>query len=169
MFTPAVLPLHPFVLFPACLCVACSGPLVCVCVANAWSGAGRSQVTAAREPHLSSLASDNNGRGSSAVTFHLRRWMAAIVGFEERNAGREEGEDGFLYIIFHCERRFDAAGGISLTRLDFTLHFKTRMKCASLKYSPEKFKMLSAHDQKINQRLILSFLVVQLNRLSWKC
>lgn len=48
-----LLPLHPFVLFPAFLCVICIGPLVCV--ANAWTGPGRSQVTASHEPHPSSL------------------------------------------------------------------------------------------------------------------
>lgn len=48
-----LLPLHLIVLFPACLCVVCSGPLVCV--ANAWTGPGRSQVTGGYEPHLSSL------------------------------------------------------------------------------------------------------------------
>lgn len=42
---------------------------------------------------------DNNGQGSSAVTFHLRRWMAAIVGFKERNVEREEASDGFIYFI----------------------------------------------------------------------
>lgn len=44
---------------------------------------------------------DNNGRGFSALTFHLQRWMEAIVGFKERAVGREESEDGFLYLIFH--------------------------------------------------------------------
>lgn len=50
---------------------------------------------------------DNNGHGFSAVTFHLQRWIASIVDFKERTVGREEVEDGFLYFIFHCMRRFD--------------------------------------------------------------
>lgn len=45
--------LHLLVLFPACLCVICSGPLVCV--VNTWMGPGCSQVTGGRKPHLSPL------------------------------------------------------------------------------------------------------------------
>lgn len=40
--------------------------------------------------------------------------MAAIVGFKERNVGREEGEDGFLYFIFHCMKRFDGMQQVEL-------------------------------------------------------
>lgn len=49
-----------------------------------------------------------NSCGSSAVTFHLCRWMAAIVCFKERNVRREEGVDGFLYLVSHSERRADS-------------------------------------------------------------
>lgn len=43
---------------------------------------------------------DNNGRGSSAVAFHLQRWMAAVVGFKEKNVGGEEGEHEFYLLHF---------------------------------------------------------------------
>lgn len=80
--------------------------LLCVCGKRvdgprALSGDGRPRAS----PLL--FGFDNNGRGSSAVTSHQRRWMAAIVGCKERNVGREEGEDGFLYFIFHCMRWFE--------------------------------------------------------------
>lgn len=119
-----LLPLHLFVLFPACLCVICIGPLVCV--ADAWTGPGRSQVTAGPWASPLLFAFDNNGRGPSAVTLHLQWWMAAIVDVNERSVGREESEDGFLYIIFHCMRSFkgfwlmrDIRGYVEIALHDF--------------------------------------------------
>ena len=68
-----------------------------------------------REP-LQLFGLDNNGCGSSVVTFHQQRWMAAIVGCKERNVGREEGEHRFVYshLSLYAEVCWHAAGCISI-------------------------------------------------------
>lgn len=96
---PRVLALAPLLSFS--LPAFVSSAVALLCVVNTWMGPGRSQVTGSREPHLSSLVLTTMAVVSLVLTFHLQRWMEAIVGFKERAVGREESEDGFLYLIFH--------------------------------------------------------------------
>lgn len=91
---------------PAAFCVIHRGPFMCRMIA--WTGPGRSQVTAGWESHLSSLL-------LTTMAAECERWLSIssdgwrlLSALKRRIWG--EREDGLLYCVFLCGWRFDAAG-----------------------------------------------------------